>query len=430
MTNEEFIQKAQIKGIKNIQITEITENVGQIGLINKNLDTFDIQNHVSYQIKAEYNEKTVKASSDYLDENVLDTIIMKATYTDSKYQDDYLTDTKNNNKIASEHPIDISNILETLKNLDDVRKDFPRVTSLQLSYIETYEKKRIVNNNGAEIETASHLYKFIPEIVINDQESSTNYTQVYLKTNKEALNMKENLMKDIKMAIKQTTKEKLQTKKYNIIIDSVVMESILAKFIDMISAANIRQKLSCLEGKINEKIFSEKLNIIEDPQNKNYPGITIFDDEGIKTEKKEIIKDGVLKTYLYDIKEAKEQNTNSTGNGYGNISTRNMYIKAGNKTLEEMLKKLKDGIYITDCMGSMNTAINTNTGNISIQVFGFIVENGKIKCGFEPSILTTTIFELLTNIEAIENKVTFIKQSVGSPCLLVKDMSIASRKKE
>lgn len=242
--------------------------------------------------------------------------------------------------------------------------------------------------------------------------------------------MKDNLIKDIKMALKQTKKEKLKTQKYDIIVDSTVMKSILSNFIDMLSATNIRQKISCLEGKLNEKVFSDKLTIIEDPKNDDYPGATIFDDEGTETEKKEIIKDGVLKTYLYNIKEAKEQNQKTTGNGYSSISTRNMYIKPGDKTLEEMMKKLKNGIYITDCMGSMNTAINPNTGNISLQIFGFIIENGEIKCGFEPSVMTTTIFELLSNIEEIENQVTFIKQSVGSPCLLVKDISIASSEKE
>lgn len=159
-----------------------------------------------------------------------------------------------------------------------------------------------------------------------------------MKTNKDSLNMKDNLIKDIKMALKQTKKEKLKTQKYDIIVDSTVMKSILSNFIDMLSATNIRQKISCLEGKLNEKVFSDKLTIIEDPKNDDYPGATIFDDEGTETEKKEIIKDGVLKTYLYNIKEAKEQNQKTTGNGYSSISTRNMYIKPGDKTLEEMMK--------------------------------------------------------------------------------------------
>lgn len=430
MTSKTFFQKAKAKGIENIQIVEITENTGQMELINKELETFEISNHTGYQIKAEYNGKTVKAASDYLDESILDTIIMKATYTDSKYQDDYLTDKSHNNKMDDMPQIDISNELDVLKELDDIRKDYPEVNNLTLSYSEIYEKKRIVNSNGVDIETACHLYEFVPEIVTKEKDSTTSYDRVYLKTNKDSLNMKDNLIKDIKMALKQTKKEKLKTQKYDIIVDSTVMKSILSNFIDMLSATNIRQKISCLEGKLNEKVFSDKLTIIEDPKNDDYPGATIFDDEGTETEKKEIIKDGVLKTYLYNIKEAKEQNQKTTGNGYSSISTRNMYIKPGDKTLEEMMKKLKNGIYITDCMGSMNTAINPNTGNISLQIFGFIIENGEIKCGFEPSVMTTTIFELLSNIEEIENQVTFIKRSVGSPCLLVKDISIASSEKE
>ncbi len=430
MISKTFFQKAKAKGIENIQIVEITENTGQMELINKELETFEISNHTGYQIKAEYNGKTVKAASDYLDESILDTIIMKATYTDSKYQDDYLTDKSHNNKMDDMPQIDISNELDVLKELDDIRKDYPEVNNLTLSYSEIYEKKRIVNSNGVDIETACHLYEFVPEIVTKEKDSTTSYDRVYLKTNKDSLNMKDNLIKDIKMALKQTKKEKLKTQKYDIIVDSTVMKSILSNFIDMLSATNIRQKISCLEGKLNEKVFSDKLTIIEDPKNDDYPGATIFDDEGTETEKKEIIKDGVLKTYLYNIKEAKEQNQKTTGNGYSSISTRNMYIKPGDKTLEEMMKKLKNGIYITDCMGSMNTAINPNTGNISLQIFGFIIENGEIKCGFEPSVMTTTIFELLSNIEEIENQVTFIKQSVGSPCLLVKDISIASSEKE
>lgn len=430
MTSKTFFQKAKAKGIENIQIVETTENTGQMELINKELETFEISNHTGYQIKAEYNGKTVKAASDYLDESILDTIIMKATYTDSKYQDDYLTDKSHNNKMDDMPQIDISNELDVLKELDDIRKDYPEVNNLTLSYSEIYEKKRIVNSNGVDIETACHLYEFVPEIVTKEKDSTTSYDRVYLKTNKDSLNMKDNLIKDIKMALKQTKKEKLKTQKYDIIVDSTVMKSILSNFIDMLSATNIRQKISCLEGKLNEKVFSDKLTIIEDPKNDDYPGATIFDDEGTETEKKEIIKDGVLKTYLYNIKEAKEQNQKTTGNGYSSISTRNMYIKPGDKTLEEMMKKLKNGIYITDCMGSMNTAINPNTGNISLQIFGFIIEKGEIKCGFEPSVMTTTIFELLSNIEEIENQVTFIKQSVGSPCLLVKDISIASSEKE
>ena len=71
MTTKTFFQKAKSKGIKNIQIVETYENTGKIKLINKELETYEISNYTGYQIKAEYNGKTVKASSDYLQNQLL-----------------------------------------------------------------------------------------------------------------------------------------------------------------------------------------------------------------------------------------------------------------------------------------------------------------------------------------------------------------------
>lgn len=429
MTKDEFLSKAKEKGITNIQVVETTQNIGQIELINKALDTFEVSNYMSYQIKAEYNGKTVKAGSDYLDESILDLLIMKAIETDSNYQDDYLQDTSNNNEITDIPQIEISKDLDTLRKLDDIRKQYKEVSNLTLSYSEIYTKKHIFNSNGVNIETDSHVYEFVPEIVIPTEDGANDYDRVYLKTSKDELDMEYNLKTDIEMAIKQATKEKLQTKKYNVIIDSNVMSTILSNMIKMISADSIRLKLSCLENKLNEKLFSDKITIVEDPTNRKYPGMTKFDDEGTITSRKEIVTKGVLKTYLYNIKEAKEQNQKTTGNGYNGISTKNMYIMPGSKSLEELFKELKNGIYITDCMGSMETAINATTGNISLQVFGFIIENGKIKCGFVPSVMTTTIYELLSQVEDISKEVIFKKESTGSPCLLINNISIAGSDK-
>lgn len=429
MTSEKFIQIAKEKGIENIQIVETIENIGQLEVVNKKLETFELSDQTQYQIKAEYNGKTVKIASDYLEEDILNLLIQKAIYTDSKYQDDYLVDKQNNNQRNSHKEIDISEKLNLLKQLDSFRNEYPEIKNLTLFYSENYEKKRIINSNGINKETDCHLYQFVPEIIIENTETTTSYDRVYLSTTEEELEIEKNLKKDILMAIKQAKKEELSTKKYDILIDGNVMQEILKNLVKMLSATNIRQKTSCLEKKLNAKIFSEKISIIEDPENKSYPGATEFDSEGIKTEKKEIVKEGILKTYLYDIKEAKELGKQSTGNGYGEISVRNMYINPGNKTFNQLLNILDDGLYITDCMGSMETAINPNTGNISLQIFGFIVKNGEIKCGFKPSIMTTTIFELLSKIEEIENKVTFTNRKVGSPCLLVKDISIAGSEK-
>ena len=111
--------------------------------------------------------------------------------------------------------------------------------------------------------------------------------------------------------------------------------------------------------------------------------------------------------------------------GYDSISTKNMYAILGKLSEEELLKKLDNGIYIADYMESGGTSINSVNGNISLQVFGFIVENGKFVSGIEPSILITTIYELLSNIDEISNNLQFTYTSSASPSMLIKNISIA-----
>ena len=193
----------------------------------------------------------------------------------------------------------------------------------------------------------------------------------------------------------------------------------------MISAYNVRNRITCLEKMINKKIFNNKITIIEDPKNNKYPGVRLFDDEGCETQKKTIVEKGVLKTFLYNIKEAKLKRKKSTGNGYQDVTTRNMYLVPGKKSLEELMKDLKDGIYITDYMGASGTSINTVNGQISLQIFGFLIKDGKIVSGIEPSIMTTTIFELLTNVKEIGNDLQFTNLHAASPSLYIKDISIA-----
>ena len=102
-----------------------------------------------------------------------------------------------------------------------------------------------------------------------------------------------------------------------------------------------------------------------------------------------------------------------------------MFIVPGKKSLEELFNEMQDGIYITNYLGSMGSSINISSGNISFQVFGYIIENGKLVSGFEPAVITTSIFELFSNIEDIGNDLKFSTRTVASPSLYIKEISIS-----
>ena len=184
--------------------------------------------------------------------------------------------------------------------------------------------------------------------------------------------------------------------------------------------------MSYLEGKEQKEIANKIVSIVEDPRNEKFPGYAYFDDEGTETYKKLIIKDGVLQTFLYNNQEAEIKKIKSTGNGYGKISARNLYLIPGDKTEEELIKKLNNGLYITNYMSSGGVFLNAIDGKISAPIFGFIVKEGKITNAFETCILSTNIIDLLRNIKEIGNNLEFKTEISGSPSVLAEKMSIAS----
>ena len=308
-----------------------------------------------------------------------------------------------------------------------MKKNYPQAKSLEIQYCDAYNKTRIINNDGVDIATSSHNYQLYVEVSAETEETIATYSDSILVNNKEEIDFEHIVKTALNLSTIATTKKKLETKRYDMVLSEKVSSYIIGKLREMLSAESIHKKKSCLDSKMNKKIFSKKITILEEPKNKKYPGYVSFDKEGTKTYNKELIKEGIIKTYLYDIKEAKIEKVESTGNKFDGISTRNMYLVPGEKSLDEIFQTMKNGIFITNYMGSSGTSVNCNNGEISLQVFGYIIEDGKIVCGFEPAILTTSIFELLSNVEEIGKELKFTSISVASPAIFIKNISVAGQ---
>lgn len=425
MNYQDFFKLAKQNNIEKIQITEITDISKSISYIDEEMDNNDESRTISYQIKAEKNNKTVKISTDYLDERIISYLNIKFDYIDSEYEDEYIIDTSNNNDQTIEE-ITIQDKIDDLKNIYKLKEISKYIKKIQGTYYANSRKIHIINNDGVDISSTSKYYSYYCEVVLDKTGEPISNSKYSMKIDNREINILGLTKSAIKEAEIMLNKKKIDSKKYNIIMRNDIAAALISKIIGAIHADSVRLKLSCLEGNLNKKIFSDKITLIEDPLNKNFPGYNLFDNEGTFTYKKALIEKGVLKTYINSIKEAKLSNVKPTGNYYGNITTSNLYLVPGKATSEELLEKLDNGIYITDYMGAQNTSVDINTGSISIQVFGFVVENGKFVAGLEPCIMTTTFKELLNNVEVIGNDLEFFTKSIGTPSILFKDISIVS----
>lgn len=425
MNYNEFFILGKEKGLDNIQITATTVESIEIEFIDEKLENYINTNHTNYSIKAEKNKKTETLTSDYLDKDIIDLLLFKIDNTDTFYENEYIEkkEIKDNNRFIE---VDADREFNILKDIYKNKNKDNRISKITTAYEDSYIKTEIINSNGAHLETSSHNYLFYIDVLVEDNKNSISYDKQVLKTNKEEIDFENIVNSTLEEALLMINKEDLETKKYNVILSNKVASRILSHLEDMLNQQNIRTKTSCMCSKLNKEIFNNLITIIEDQPNEKLPGYRLFDDEGTETKKKMIVENGILKSYFSNIKEAKINNIKSTGNGYGSISTRNMFINPSNTTNQDIFKELKNGIYITDYMGASNTSISATTGNISLQIFGFIIEDGKIKSGFNPCIMTTSIFELFNNVKLIGDTLEFTNTKAASPILLIENISVAS----
>ena len=425
MNYNEFFILGKEKGLDNIQITATTVESIEIEFIDEKLENYINTNHTNYSIKAEKNKKTETLTSDYLDKDIIDLLLFKIDNTDTFYENEYIEkkEIKDNNRFIE---VEADREFNILKDIYKNKNKDKRISKITAAYEDSYIKTEIINSNGAKLETSSHNYLFYIDVLVEDDKNSISYDKQVLKTNKEEIDFENIVNSTLEEALLMINKEDLETKKYNVILSNKVASRILSHLEDMLNQQNIRTKTSCMCSKLNKEIFNNLITIIEDQPNEKLPGYRLFDDEGTETKKKMIVENGILKSYFSNIKEAKINNIKSTGNGYGSISTRNMFINPSNTTNQDIFKELKNGIYITDYMGASNTSISATTGNISLQIFGFIIEDGKIKSGFNPCIMTTSIFELFNNVKLIGDTLEFTNTKAASPILLIENISVAS----
>ncbi len=225
--------------------------------------------------------------------------------------------------------------------------------------------------------------------------------------------------------------------KYNVVLAGSEMRSILSVFASAFSARNAQLGLSLLAGKEGQKIAADCVSITDDPMREGAPMQTHFDGEGVATYKKDIVKDGVLCTLLYDLSTAAKAGVASTGNGMRgsyasqvNVAPFNFGICAGTLSEDELIAKAENGIYITGVKG-LHAGADATTGDFSIESEGFLIENG-VKTSYVRSFtIAGNFFELLKNVDSLSDKVDWGLPGgftlFGSPAVLVKDMSVAGK---
>ncbi|EGQ8447833.1 TPA: metalloprotease PmbA [Vibrio alginolyticus] len=212
--------------------------------------------------------------------------------------------------------------------------------------------------------------------------------------------------------------QRLKTGQYPIMFAADVATGLIGHLVMAISGGNLYRKSSFLLDHLGKQVLPEWFNISERPHVLRGLASSPFDSEGVYTQDREIITDGVLATYLLTSYAARKMKMTPTGHAGG---IHNWYVKSTGQNFEQMLKELGTGLLVTEVMGQ---GVNVVTGDYSRGAAGFWVENGEIQYPVSEITIAGNLKDMFTKIVAVGSDIE-TRSQIQTGSILLDSMKVA-----
>ncbi len=219
---------------------------------------------------------------------------------------------------------------------------------------------------------------------------------------------------------------KPKTGAYPVLFDERISSSMIGHLLAAINGASIMRGSSWLRDAMGEQVLPKGLHLIEDPRRPRVSGSKPFDAEGLQTEQRLLVEDGVLQSWTLDLATGRKLGMASTANAARGTSSPpspasgNMELTQGNASREELIREMGTGLLITSMIGS---SINPTTGDYSRGASGFWVENGEIAYAVNECTVAGNLREMLLSMTPANDARSHLSRVV--PSLLIEGMTLA-----
>jgi PmbA protein len=223
-------------------------------------------------------------------------------------------------------------------------------------------------------------------------------------------------------ALSRLHARKINTRNCPVLFEAPLAAGLLGAFVQAVSGGALYRKSSFLLDSLGTQVFPNHIQILEDPHIVGATGSAPFDDEGVRTERRAVVKDGVVQGYFLSTYSARKLGMKTTGNAGGshNLVLQSSLTKKTDN-FKAMLKKMGTGLLVTELMGQ---GVNYVTGDYSRGASGFWVENGVIQYPVEEITIAGNMREMFSQIVAIgADKLARGTKETGS--ILIENMMVA-----
>ncbi len=220
---------------------------------------------------------------------------------------------------------------------------------------------------------------------------------------------------------------KVATQRVPVVFDSETAGSLMGNLCGAVSGYALYKGASFLAGQLDKPLAPEYVTVYDDGRVVGALGSRPFDGEGLPTRKTTVVERGVLKSYLLDTYSGRKLGMTSTGNASRSVGENpsvgptNFYLAPGAKTAQDIIKTVKQGLYVTDLIGF---GINMVTGDYSRGASGFWIEGGELAYPVEEITIAGNLKDMFAGIEMIGSDLVF-RGRIASPTVKITEMMVA-----
>ena len=225
-----------------------------------------------------------------------------------------------------------------------------------------------------------------------------------------------------KRALARLNARKLDTRKCPVLFEAPLAAGLLGSFVQAVSGGALYRKSTFLLDSLGKSVFPSHIQVLEEPHMIGAVGSAPFDEEGVKTSRRDVVKDGVVQGYFLSTYSARKLGMKTTGNAGGshNLQLISSLTKPSDN-FNAMLKKLGTGLLVTELMGQ---GVNYVTGDYSRGASGYWVENGVIQYPVEEITIAGNMKDIFKQIVAVGAD-TLLRGTKQTGSILIETMTVA-----
>jgi PmbA protein len=230
-------------------------------------------------------------------------------------------------------------------------------------------------------------------------------------------------------AVRMLGARKPESARVPVIFDPVMSAGFVGSIVRALSGELVFKKSSFLGRSLGAKVASPLLTVWDDPWIPRALGSGPYDGEGVSTRRLPLFEQGVVRSFLYDMRTARKAGAKTTGHarrgwsGLPSVGPHQLVVEAGRSTPQEIIKGVKRGLYVTSMLGS---GANVVTGDYSRGANGLWIEDGELAWPVQEATVAGSLLEMLAGIDAVGSDVQR-RGGTWAPTLRFAELAVGGR---